>query len=214
MKKLVIAVLCAVVAAVCLHGRNAADAAEKRILLIPAGSVDRGILQDMKQTVSHVFGRDTDIGEEIRLPSDGYDNYRLQYSSTMIMNALEGYNLFREIGQSNRYERTLVVLDADIFAPGTPFVYYDANLGTGRAVVSMTRLREDFYKRVPDRYKFADRVQKMAVRAIAQTYGLGSCNKPRCVMGIVKEVSDVDFLDFDFCTDCHRKYRALTKGTY
>jgi len=45
----------------------------------------------------------------------------------MIMNALEGYNLFRTIGAYDKYDRMLVVIDEDIFAPGSASCTANAN---------------------------------------------------------------------------------------
>jgi len=44
--------------------------------------------------------------------------------------------------------------------------------------MSLTRLREEFYKRPPDRFEFAARARKIAVREVGHSYGLGSCPQP------------------------------------
>lgn len=187
--------------------------APKKILIIPAGPVDRGVVSEIRSSVERAFGRGADIGIEIRMPSEAYDNYRQQYSAPMILTSLEGYNLFPRIGQSNAYERTLVVADADLYSPGLNYVFGEANPGTGRAVISTARLKEEFYRRPGDRFLLYDRAVKEAIHELGHTYGLGHCGDKTCVMCFSNSLEDTDLKQKTFCPACQKKLRALTKGT-
>jgi len=190
------------------------SAAPKKILIIPAGSIDRGVVSEVKSAVERAFNRGADIGAEIRMPSEAHDNYRRQYSTSMILSAMEGYDLGRQIGQSERYERMLVVTDADLFSPGLKYVFGEANPGNGRAVMSVTRLKEEFYNRPADRSLLYERAAKEAIHELGHTYGMGHCNDRSCVMFFSTELKDTDLKEKTFCPACEKKLRALTKGTY
>jgi len=65
MKKIAVAVACTIILAVGMRAAETA-AAGKRILIIPAGTIDRGILSDIRSSLETAFGRDAETGEEIR----------------------------------------------------------------------------------------------------------------------------------------------------
>jgi archaemetzincin len=205
-----IKMLCVAAALFCVCAGDAAGA-PKKILIIPAGSFDRGVLAEIRSSVERAFGRTADIGIDIRMPSEAHDNYRRQYSAPMILTALEGYDLFPRIGQYDEYERTLVVVDADLYSPGLKYVFGEADPATGRAVMSLTRLAEDFYNRPRNRYLLYDRAAKEAVHELGHTYGLGHCPDKKCVMYFSNSIEDTDEKNALFCANCQKKYRALMK---
>jgi len=83
------------------------------------------------------------------------------------------------------------------------FVFGEAT--TKAAVISLTRLRQSFYKLPEDREIFRKRVLTEAVHELGHTYRLGHCENPRCVMFFSNSLTDTDRKGFEFCLSCKDK---------
>ncbi len=169
------------------------------VVLIAIGGVDREIIETLKNGVSRVFKRHVRIGNEMPEPSYALCRKRGQYLSTAILNAL------MEHQQHGGSERMLGIVDHDLYVPELNFVFGEADMGA--AVISLTRLRQEFYGLPEDRSLFHRRALTEAVHELGHTYGLGHCCDPRCVMFFSNSMKDTDAKDFEFCRGCRDKLR-------
>ena len=71
--------------------------------------------------------------------------------------------------------RLLGITDVDLFIPMLSFVLGQAQLGGPTAVVSVARLRQEFYGLPPDLPLLRARAVKEAVHEIGHTFGLTHC---------------------------------------
>jgi archaemetzincin len=99
-------------------------------------------------------------------------------------------------------KRVLGVVDVDIFAPGLNFVFGEADIARRRAVISLKRLRKEFYGLPKNEDLFQERVLKEAVHELGHTYGFKHCSNPNCVMRFSNSLYDTDFKDWNFCPAC------------
>ena len=167
------------------------------ILLIPLGEVTEAALEAIRQPLEEVFGQRTRIGDRLQLPQEGWNQHRGQYLATMLLTLIH-------LPKSG--DRVLGVANVDLFAPGLNFVFGQAETAGKRALISLTRLRQEFYGLPRDENLFRERVLKEAVHELGHTYGLGHCPDPGCVMHFSNSLLDTDVKEWNFCPACHEKF--------
>jgi archaemetzincin len=94
------------------------------------------------------------------------------------------------------------VVDVDIFAPGLNFVFGEADITGKKAIISLQRLRQEFYSLPKNEELFHERVLKEAVHELGHTYGLKHCPNPACVMHFSNSLHDTDLKNYNFCPAC------------
>lgn len=171
----------------------------KRILIIPIGSADAAILNTISACLQKTFHCMIEIGAEMPIPLTFYDSRRNQYDSTTILETL------RDITRRDR-DRVLGVADADLFVPGLNFVFGEADASAGVAVISLTRLRQEFYGLRRNTGLFHDRTVKEAIHELGHTCSLGHCPDPHCIMHFSNSLWDTDKKGPEFCTRCKNMF--------
>jgi archaemetzincin len=166
------------------------------IVLIPIGGVALATLEALRQPLAEVFRQGTQVGERIGLPSESWDEQRGQHLASVLLALIP----LPEAGN-----RALGVVDVDIFAYGLNFVFGEADIVGKRALISLCRLRQEFYGLSADEKLFGERMVKEVIHELGHTYGLGHCQEPTCVMYFSNSLLDTDLKGKDFCPECERK---------
>lgn len=99
-------------------------------------------------------------------------------------------------------EWVLALTDADLAAPGRDFVFGEATVGGGWAVVGLARLA------APELGAFRLRALKEALHEIGHLAGLGHCARGDCVMRESATVADTDRKPAAFCPACAARFAA------
>ena len=167
------------------------------LALVPIGQVDEAVLTVIGEGLREAFDRDYVITAALPHPDYAHDPRRGQYLSNAILAQLSRLGL--------PAERWLGVVDVDLFTPGLNFVFGQAQMGGPAAVIALPRLSQSFYGLPEDEALFHQRAVKEAVHELGQTYGLGHCRNPGCVMSFSNSLPDVDRKERDFCPSCRRK---------
>ncbi len=175
---------------------------DQLILIVPIGPLDGEILAALGPALGTVFHAPVKTGEALPIPTETYDERRGQYRASLILNKL-GKQRSAGIG------RVLGVIDEDLYFPGLNFVFGEADMANGVAVISTVRLREKFPGRPPDRNLFLERTVKEAIHELGHTFGLAHCPDSRCIMHFSNRLEDTDRKGPSFCALCRRK---LTSG--
>ena len=124
------------------------------------------------------------------------DRMRNQHYSTAILQAMQP---LVEPGA-----RLLAVTSVDLYVPVLTFVFGEAQLTGSCAVVSLHRLREEFYGLPAREELMRERLVKEAVHELGHTFGLRHCDDWRCVMTSSHAVERLDVKGAEFCFLCGR----------
>lgn len=136
-------------------------------------------------------------GEGISLPHGSWDQHRGQYLASVLLAWLPS--------PSHLSDRVLGVVDVDVFAPGYNFIFGQADIRVRKVLISLQRLRQEFYGLPRDQHLFKERVLKEALHELGHTYELGHCPDPGCVMHFSNSLRDTDRKGWRFCPVCKQK---------
>lgn len=164
------------------------------IALVPIGDVDESLLESLRLSLEEIFGQKTLVADKIQQLKENWHRDRAQYLASSILALLPP--------PSSSVDRVLGVVDADLFAQGLNFAFGQAHVTGRRAVISLYRLRQEFYGLPHDEDICQQRTLKEAVHELGHTYGLGRCPNPTCVMHFSITISDTNLKGWKFCSVC------------
>lgn len=167
--------------------------------------MDQGILQWLQQEMSEFLMANVRVLPSIAVPSASYEPARNQYISTKILK-----ELLKEVPANAL--KLLGVTDKDLCIPILTYVFGEAQLGGTAAVVSLARLRQEYYGAPPDQRLFQERTRKECLHELGHTFGLIHCTSKNCVMYLSNTVVDVDTKGRTFCRACQFAVASITGG--
>jgi archaemetzincin len=176
----------------------------KALYVAAAPEVRREDFALVRDRLSLEFGMQA---RELELPSldFAFDSSRGQYGSIPVL------ELLARICPSNA-GKLLAVTDRDLFVPVLTFVFGQAQLGGRTAVVSLARLRQEFYGLPPNREVFAERVCKEALHEAGHMFGLVHCAERSCAMSLATNVRQIDVKQSAYCALCAARLRLGNNG--
>jgi archaemetzincin len=165
------------------------------ISLMPVGHVDRALLEPLAEGLTRSLQVVCSIQPEHLEPEFAFNPLRRQYHSTEILKKI----LQRPPSES---WKVLGVTEMDLYIPVLTFVYGEAQLAAGGAVVSTHRLRQEFYGLPTDPQLLQERLLKESLHELGHTYGLRHCPDYTCVMSSSNAVERIDLKSAEFCLNC------------
>ncbi len=159
------------------------------------GSVEKSILDAVELCLWQTFGLETRLQEELHDPAFAYDGQRRQYSSVLMLR-----ELVRLCPPDAR--KYLAVTETDLFIPMLSFVYGQAQLQGTVALVSLARLRQEFYGLPPNPVLLLARALKECVHEMGHTFGLIHCKDTTCPMSLSTNIRQLDIKGSQFCRAC------------
>jgi archaemetzincin len=169
-----------------------------RITLKPIGDIDNNVLEELKERLKQTFGCTIEVIPEADSLKRAYDSKRRQYLASELLARLKKSDVAKD-------EKVLGVVDVDLYAPGLNFVFGQADIAAGAAIISLYRLRQEYYDLPSDEALFLDRATKEAVHELGHTFGLEHCKNARCVMRFSNSLADTDWKQIAFCGQCRPK---------
>jgi archaemetzincin len=178
-----------------------------RIGILRIGPVDLSVLDRIRENLSMAFlkAQCKIIPETLNLPQKAFDNLRKQYRSDVILSLVKGY-----AEKTVDLDRVLGVVDVDIYVPRLNFVFGEAECPGKAALISLWRLRPEFYNAPSNFELFIDRSTKEAVHELGHTFGLTHCSNPFCVMYFSNSIFETDRKKGVFCNKCYTSIQKLS----
>jgi archaemetzincin len=175
------------------------------IRLVPVGNVDLAILEWLALALKDSISVDCLLHRPGIDPAESYHPLRQQYNSTAILAKLLRLD-------APAQEKLLGVTDVDLFIPILTFVYGEAQFNNRAAVVSVYRLRQEFYGLPGDDSLFYQRCEKEALHELGHTFGLVHCAQFDCLMHYSNSIEQIDLKTNLFCRTCQEKLSTCGLG--
>lgn len=173
----------------------------KVISLVPLGHVSRRQMDVLAEGLTSALPASCSVAVAHLDIEFAYDPLRDQFHSTAILGRLR-------ITPAADGSRLLGVAEVDLFVPIFTFVFGEAQLGPANAaaaVVSMHRLRQEFYGLPADPTLLSERLLKESLHEIGHTLGLRHCRDYHCVMSSSPVVENIDLKSAQFCSACEQR---------
>ena len=135
----------------------------KAIYLAPLGTIEDIVLETLEVCLWQVFGFEIRRMNPLPDPQYAFDGTVQQYSSTLILKSM-----LRSVPKDSI--RMLGITQHDLFIPMLSFVFGHAQVNGSAAVISLERLRQEFYHLPKNDTVFLHRVMKEAVHEIGHTF--------------------------------------------
>jgi len=174
------------------------------IYLVSAGPVEEDITESVETDLGRAFGFATRRIDPLEEPAYAYDPRRRQYASSLILGRLMGMIPRDAI-------RLLALTEKDLFIPVLSFIFGQAQLQGQVAIVSLARLRQEFYGLAPVKSLLRARAGKEAIHEVGHTLGLVHCPDRTCAMSLSTNIRQVDIKRMEFCSSCDILVRESAK---
>ncbi len=159
------------------------------------GDVEKNIVKILSGEIKRKFGIKCKYGRRYDVPPEAYSKIRGQYL---------GDFLLEYASRLNGRGKVLALTDVDLYTRGVNFIFGLAKMNGNSCIVSLHRLREEFYGRRSDYDLLLERTIKEAFHELGHVFGLRHCPDFSCVMRFSKNICEVDMKSMDFCEN-HEK---------
>lgn len=186
---------------------------------------DVGFARPVTEELSTVLNMPLSRIDNGTFPLDGYDPVRKQYDALQILDKLDLFRsrhpeLFKPADVSDEffknnsrvYEKVLLITAGDLYVDRNSFVYGLAYPRLGVAVVSITRLQNEYYGRHSDDSAAIKRIVTECSHEIGHLYGLEHCDNPNCIMYCPNNLDDLERKETYFCGRCRMLLDTAIQG--
>lgn len=175
---------------------------KSKIVVVPVGEVDFSAVNRLAAEIGPVFNRSVDILKGMKTPEESHNVVRNQYYAPVVLNKLERI-------KSNVREKVIAVFEEDLYLPDEAYILGYADRLAGTAIVSLYRIRLEFYGLPEDESKVYPRLFKEAIHQVAHLFELSECRNPKCVNYFSQVMVDIDNKSDRFCDICRRNLTGV-----
>lgn len=157
--------------------------------------LDEALLAAIAESLRHGYGVEVTRSAALGQPDFAWDEARRQYSAPLILRRLLD-------AAAAGADKLLAVTGQDLYIPMLSFVYGQAQLGGQVAVVSVARLRTEYYGLPPDEELLRVRARKEALHEVGHLFGLVHCPDTNCAMALSTGIRPLDQKQPSLCAGC------------
>lgn len=166
--------------------------------LLPVGTIDDSLLENLRADLPKSIRVECEIHPLNLDPAPSYHAERQQFHSSELLQRM------RQLVRPGDW-RLLAVTDVDLYIPILKYVFGEAQMGGPCAIVSIFRLRQEFYGLPQDEHLLQDRLLKESVHELGHTLDLRHCEDYRCAMASSHAVEWIDLRESAWCGACCAK---------
>ncbi|WP_082781434.1 archaemetzincin family Zn-dependent metalloprotease [Thermococcus peptonophilus] len=174
------------------------------ILIVPIGYIPEWLIKDVAEFVDSYYSQrgvpvkaGSPLSESLFLSA--YHPFRRQFLGGAFLPMLS------EIGRRAGALAAVGITKVDLYERGMNFVFGVASEKLRSAVVSIHRLRPEFYGKPSNDELLIERTVKEVMHELGHVFGLSHCPNVRCVMHFSNSVYDTDVKLPYYCPNCEQK---------
>ena len=175
--------------------------------IVPVSNIPQGILERVRRELETDLSIKCRIMPRLPIPEGAFNRWRKQYNAEIILSMLSDESAVKFIDKNIP---TLMITDVDLYYASLNFVFGLEYPAKSSAIVSITRLRPEFYDERANMNLLCERVIKEVIHEIGHYIGLRHCVNTLCVMCFSPSVGDVDTKQKYFCENC--RIKLMTRG--
>jgi archaemetzincin len=164
------------------------------------GVTDEEVLAAVEKCLLQNFPFDIRRVEPSPEPGYAYDAKSGQYGSSLIVKELVRNCPVDAV-------RFFAVTEKDLFIPMLTFIFGQAQLDGTVAIISLARLRQEFYQLPPNKTILISRAMKETMHEMGHTFGLVHCQDRECTMSLATNIRQLDSKGSRFCRSCELSLR-------
>jgi len=178
-----------------------------KLTVLRIGNVDAEVVQHVLHGLSQAFPEAAYALLEgvISVPKEAYNEARHQYHSTRVLAKIIDHVKKLDV------DTVLGVTTLDLYVPSLNFVFGEAHFPGKVALISLFRLKPEFYGQPADKRLLYERAVKEAVHEVGHTLGLAHCRNSSCVMFFSNSILDTDRKKSLFCEKCSTIVAVLSR---
>jgi archaemetzincin len=165
------------------------------VCLLPIGSIEDEVLMVLEQRLHQLLDWEIQRGVPMHVPPTAFNEVRQQFEALQVMRAVVE-------AAPVHAARVLGIMEEDISIPMLTFVFGQAQLRGRVALMSLARLRQEFYGLPANNELMMTRAVKEAMHELGHTFGLVHCPAPSCVMTLANDIQHVDEKESECCGGC------------
>ncbi len=176
-----------------------------RVLIKPVVDSNHMRFREQLQAAARLYGCEPEMSlEGIHLLNEDYVASRIQYDATRILPRLLEFKRDKN--------KVIGVTSADIFVPGSNFVFGLADVLRGVSLLATARLTAFELEHGLKSSLINERVFKEAAHELGHLFGLTHCSETNCMMSFANSIYDVDKKLPMLCSNCARKIKNRVHG--
>ena len=172
-----------------------------QVSIIPVNAIDAAFLSRLGLCLEERFLLPFTVERGIQIPQTAVNSARKQvFLNTILTKILTAH--------PNDGGYLLGLTQFDLYKTSHQFIFGDAREEEKAAIVSLHRLRPDFYGEPADENALFQRTLKECVHELGHAIGLKHCFNSRCAMYFSNSIYDTDNKLSYFCESCDKRSRA------
>ena len=169
--------------------------------IVPVNTIDADFLARLGLCLEERFLYHSQVERALAVPQSALNSSRSQlFLPTLTSRLLRVHN------DGDGF--VLAVTDFDLYKTSQRYVFGDADEVRRIAVISLHRLRSEFYGEDADANVLFQRALKEAVHELGHAAGLKHCYNARCAMHYSNSIFETDNKMPHFCEACDKRSRA------
>jgi archaemetzincin len=178
--------------------RSNAYQMESRIHVVPINTIDVTFLDRLAPCLEERFLAGASVERSLVVPRSTLNSARGQLFVATLTTKVQR-------AHPNAQAVLLAITDFDLYKTSHRFVFGDADETQGIAVVSIHRLRSEFYGEPSDANLLFQRTLKECIHELGHAFGLKHCYNARCAMYYSNSIFETDNKMPHFCEICDRR---------